>query len=198
VHPQLVSIAAEFRDAEERLSRLAESVAHELWTVRTDPGSWSVAECVDHLNRTSEAYLPQLRRVIREAGGARTLAALERRFRRDPVGWLLSVTMPPPVRFIRMKTAAPFVPSGHPPPPELVARFRELQEEQVGCLEEADGLPLHRLRIVSPFDPRVRYNLYSCFVILPRHQHRHLWQAERVAEELSGGHPPLPLDPHVA
>jgi hypothetical protein len=26
----------------------------------------------------------------------------------------------------------------------------------------------------------VRYNLYSCFTILPRHQHRHLWQAERV------------------
>jgi len=26
----------------------------------------------------------------------------------------------------------------------------------------------------------VRYNLYACFTILPRHQHRHLWQAERV------------------
>jgi hypothetical protein len=197
VHPQLVSIAAEFRDAEERLSRLAESLAHELWNVRTDPGRWSVAECVDHLNKTSEAYLPQLRMVIREGGGARTLAQRERRFRRDPVGWLLSVTMPPPVRYIRMKTARPFAPTGLIPPPELVARFRELQQEQVGLLEAADGLPLHRLRILSPFDARLRYNLYSCFVILPRHQHRHLWQAERVAEELSCARPPLPLDPHV-
>jgi len=26
----------------------------------------------------------------------------------------------------------------------------------------------------------VRYNLFACFTILPLHQHRHLWQAERV------------------
>ena len=38
--------------------------------------------------------------------------------------------------------------------------------------------------IVSPFDGRLRYNLYSCLTILPAHQHRHLWQAERVLEEL--------------
>jgi len=36
------------------------------------------------------------------------------------------------------------------------------------------------VRVTSPFNARVRYNLYACFTILPRHQHRHLWQAERV------------------
>jgi hypothetical protein len=33
---------------------------------------------------------------------------------------------------------------------------------------------------VSPFAPGVRYNLYSTLSILPRHQERHLWQAEQV------------------
>jgi hypothetical protein len=188
MHPQLEVIAAELRGAEERLQRLTESVAHDRWTLRPHRGRWSVAECVDHLNRTSEAYLPQLRRVIREAGGSQVDAGRDRRFRRDPMGWLLSVTMPPPVRLMRIKTVAPLEPSALLPPRELVARFRELQEEQIRCLEEADGLPLDQLQILSPFDARVRYNLYSCFVILPRHQHRHLWQAEQVAEDLSGAH----------
>ena len=39
---------------------------------------------------------------------------------------------------------------------------------------------LGRLWIISPFDARIRYNAYACLTILPRHQHRHLWQAEQV------------------
>jgi hypothetical protein len=48
---------------------------------------------------------------------------------------------------------------------------------------QADGLPLTAVRVTSPFNPRARHNLYACFTILPRHQHRHLWQAERVWPE---------------
>jgi len=49
---------------------------------------------------------------------------------------------------------------------------------------EADGLPVDRIRIASPFDARLKYSLYAALTILPRHQHRHLWQAERVLEGL--------------
>ena len=34
--------------------------------------------------------------------------------------------------------------------------------------------------MTSPFNARMRYNLYAGFSTLPRHQHRHLQQAERV------------------
>jgi len=51
------------------------------------------------------------------------------------------------------------------------------------CLVAADGLPLSHVRISSPFNPRLRYDLYACFTILPRHPHRHLWQAEPVWRE---------------
>ena len=44
----------------------------------------------------------------------------------------------------------------------------------------ADGLPLGKVKVPSPFAAGARYNLYSCFVILPRHQVRHLEQAEEV------------------
>jgi hypothetical protein len=54
----------------------------------------------------------------------------------------------------------------------------------VRSVEEADGLALGRIRITSPFDSRLRYNLFSCLTILPRHQQRHIWQAEQVLERL--------------
>jgi len=44
----------------------------------------------------------------------------------------------------------------------------------------AEGRPLEDMRMVSPFDAKVKYNAYSCLVLLPRHQRRHLWQAEQV------------------
>ena len=181
MHPQLQEIADDFGAAQARLHRLAETFPAELWAVRPEPGRWSVGDCVDHLNRTAEAFLPQIRAAI-ERGRALPGPA-PARYRRDPLGWLLWRIMPPPVR-LRVKTTPAFLPAGTAPAAELVARFDQLQREQLECLAASDGLPLQKLRVPSPFDARVTYNLFSCLGILPRHQHRHLWQAERVVDEL--------------
>ena len=179
MHVQLEAVAEAYRAAEARLVRLADTVPADRWPVRPAPGRWSVSECVDHLNRTSEAFVPAIRAVI--SGAASRRGEMPGRFRRDPVGWLLSVIMPPPVRIVRSRTTADFEPVSTAPPPELVRRFNELQRAQLECVARADGLPLDQLWVASPFNPRLRYNLYSCLVILPRHQHRHLWQAEQAA-----------------
>ncbi|HET9982152.1 MAG TPA: DinB family protein [Longimicrobiales bacterium] len=182
MNPQLQRIETEFRDARARLHRLREAVPRESWPVRPAPDRWSIADCVEHLNRTSEAFLPLLHSALSAASGAARQP--ERRYRRDPLGFMLSVIMPPPVRLVRTKTSRPFEPTAVAPAAELVERFDLLQEEQLRCLRDADGLPLNEISIRSPFDARARYNAYSCFVILPRHQHRHLWQAEQVARAL--------------
>jgi hypothetical protein len=85
-----------------------------------------------------------------------------------------------------VQTTARFIPQALESEAGLVEGFHRLQREQVEAVGQADGLPLGRVRVTSPFDPRIRYNLYSCLTILPPHQHRHLWQAERVLEQLRG------------
>lgn len=177
MHPQLERIADEYRSAERRLHDLVHTVPAERWSKRAHPDRWSVAECVAHLNLTSAEYLPLLRDAIARARAFG--AAAPARYRRDPIGWLLWRTMGPPVR-VRLKTIARFLPAGAVAPSLLVGEFDRLQRTQLDLLAQADGLPLERVRVTSPFNPRVRYNLYACFTILPRHQHRHLWQAEQV------------------
>jgi hypothetical protein len=88
---------------------------------------------------------------------------------------------------IRTRTTAPFVPAGSEPRPQLLATFDRLQAEQLECVALADGRPIDRVMVPSPFNPRLRYNLYACLTILPRHQERHIWQAERVLERLRDG-----------
>jgi len=178
LHPQLVPIAEEFLAALDRVHALQQAVPAELWARRRNPVRWSAAECVAHLNLTSAAYLPLLNRGVEEA---RALGVSETsRYRRDLAGWLLWLTMGPPVR-VRTRTPAAFVPEAVATPAELVAEFERWQDALMAALHGASGLPLGLVWVASPFSTRLRYNLYACFGILARHQHRHLWQAEREA-----------------
>lgn len=183
MHPQLAAIVADFEAAQQRLHRVAAATPDARWAARHDPDRWSVAECVAHLNLTGRAYVPLLRDGI---AAARTIGGgAPRRYRRDPIGWLIGVMSGPMLRIGgrkigRTRTAAAFVPGGELPRDTVLAAFASLQREQIALVAEADGLPIHRARVTSPFDARVRYNLYAALVLLPRHQHRHLEQAEEV------------------
>lgn len=178
MHPQLQVLADEFHFATARMHALARAVPAEKWPVRRDPERWSVAECVAHLNLSGEAYAALFPEAI-----ARALALGPAppgvRYRRDFWSWILGQTISPKVRF-RMKTPAKFVPRSVAPVETLVTEFLRWQEVQLGALTALDGLRLNEVRITSPFNAKVSYNIYGCFTFLPGHQHRHLWQAEQV------------------
>ena len=59
-----------------------------------------------------------------------------------------------------------------------------MQHRLIDLARAARGIDLGRLRIISPFDKRVRHNLYSAFRIVAAHQRRHLWQAEQAVAQL--------------
>ncbi len=63
----------------------------------------------------------------------------------------------------------------------VVAEFSQLQSEIIACVRAADGLPIDRVTVRSPFDGRVKCNLYAALTLIPRHQQRHALQAERAA-----------------
>jgi hypothetical protein len=175
---QLQAVVDEFKSAQTRLHSLARSVSEQAWARRPDPGRWSVGECVAHLNLTSAAYLPILDDALvraRQLSGARVVHG---GYRRDLAGWLLWKMSGPRVLF-RVKTAPAFVPVETVAPSRLVSEFDRLQMEQIDRVREARGLSIDQIKVTSPFNARIKYNLYACLTILPRHQHRHLWQAEQ-------------------
>jgi hypothetical protein len=181
--PQLERIDRELAEAARRAHEIAAPLTAELWSTRPAVDQWSVAECLIHLNLTSRAFL----RLIREAiGKARELKLHgSGPYRMDLVGWFVYWLTNPPVRF-RVRTTAPFVPSGVEPRDSVLDEFDLLQEQMAGCVREADGLDLGRVRIISPFDSRLKYNLYSCLRIIPAHQRQHLSQADAVIRALTG------------
>lgn len=178
MHPQLRTIESELQAAGERLHRLAARIPPERWGRRPAPERWSAAECVEHLNLTSRAMLPLLDDAL---GRARALGGgAPRRFRRGVWGWLIWRASQPAAR-MKSKTGAGFQPADAPPVAALLAEFDRLHAAQLATLRAADGLPLHRVAVASPFGP-VSYNTFAALAILAAHQLRHLRQAERAAE----------------
>lgn len=176
MHPALQTLVDQFDAAQRRLHQLRGDFADELWARRPPAGGWSAAECVAHLNLTAEAYLPLLDRALDEA---RSLGGgMPRRLRKDFFGWLIWKSSAP-TGGMKVSTTPSFVPAADLPIDELVADFDRLQREQVERTRAADGLPIHRVKITSVFNERVRYSTYSALSILAVHQHRHLAQAER-------------------
>jgi DinB superfamily len=177
----LTEVERELNEATARAWTLVRSTDPRLFTVRPHPHSWSAAECLSHLSISSEMFLPVLAEAL-ETAEKRGIVS-DKPPKMDLLGRVLRWFLEPPIRQ-RLKTAAPFVPKSVRAKNEAFGEFSSLQERLLQMLRDARGIDLGKVKVVSPFDKRVRYNVYSAFRIIAAHQRRHLWQAEQAVAAL--------------
>ena len=138
--------------------------------------SWSAAECIEHLNLTNRAYLPRIEEAFR------TLSEKNLRptgpFRLDFNARLLKFYLEPPSR-LRLPTGEPFKPVDAQNPVATIANFQSLNQQLEEKLAAARALALDAAKISSPFAEKMKYSVYSAFVLITAHNRRHLWQAQR-------------------
>jgi uncharacterized damage-inducible protein DinB len=141
------------------------------------PGSWSVAECLDHLNVSARLYLPMLDEGI--ANAIRRGLYAPGPYSYNWIGRFLVHIFGPRTR-ARVKTMAPFQPPPGRTRHEIMAAFRAYQVQYIDRLRQANGLDLARARVSSPLARWVRMPLGSAFALMVAHERRHLAQARRV------------------
>ena len=140
------------------------------------PGAWSAAECIQHLSLSADAYFPVWQQVIATAGPRRVETNAP--YRIDFWGRLLCWILEPPAR-VRSKTPAPFQPVECGRIDQVIDGFLDRQERIVAALRRCRGRAIDEVKMASPVDSRVRYSVWSSFVVNAAHQRRHLWQAEQ-------------------
>jgi hypothetical protein len=180
---QLAALIESLESAQSKLRSLSDRVTTEQWNRRPAPGAWCAADCVEHLNLTSRAYVPLLRTAVDEARLIRT--GHSRTYTMDIPGRLLAFMMRPmkhigKFKLGRVKTTGPFTPRGGQTREQLLSDFVRLQSDLIGIIRGADALPIDRVKIQSPFG-KMRYNAYSALEIIAQHEHRHIQQAEEAA-----------------
>ena len=141
---------------------------------RPAAGRWSAAECLDHLN-TLRKILPAIDRAITHAA-ARGLRS-EGPFHYGWFArWMIRSFEPPPQR--RFRNPRLLEPAHQPLAPDAVLReFLSLRDALTRRVQQADGLDLERVIVVSPVSRFFRMPLGGYFAFLLAHDRRHLRQA---------------------
>ena len=150
---------------------------------RREPGSWSIAECLDHLATANRVYL----RVMQPAADH---ARQRGRLRRSPalpgvLGRLFIRWMEPPVR-PRMRGKSPRLirPRDQPPLENAYADFLQQQDQVRAFIAAYADIDLAGVTFPNPFISGLRWSLATGLHVIPSHERRHLWQAWNVRRAL--------------
>lgn len=165
------------RDALAVVSGLTE--AQGAW--RAEPGSWSVAECLDHLGTANHIYLGAM---LAPAERARRAG----RPRRGPArpglvgSWFVKLLEPPVRARFKMKAPRKIRPRPSPSLDDAMAKFLLSQDEVRKFVRTYADLDLATVRFPNPFIRGIRFSLATGLHVITAHERRHLWQAWRVRE----------------
>lgn len=141
---------------------------------KPEPARWSAAQIFSHLSRFNRPYFVQIK--------AATDQARERGitgrgpFRHGHYARWLAGMMEPPGN-LRMKTPRVFTPASEQPAREQT--MESFTKDQIALrylIENADGLHLAKVKVISPVSRLIRFSLGQCFRALIGHEKRHLLQ----------------------
>ena len=182
---QLQAYADAHRQSQTRAHRLADSLAPDSFNWTPGPDSWSVAECLAHLNVVAKAYLPRLEAAVAD-GAPRAAGPFEYGFMARKMRGAVVPGGP------ALRTGAALDPSDGGARSELdkaetLAAFDDHVGRYVAVCEQAEGLDLVRIKVRYPFMRLLRLPLGAFLDITGLHALRHIGQAERVVD-----HPSFP------
>jgi hypothetical protein len=175
---QLGSLLEQFQSATREARKLVLGRSARELTRGLEPGSWSAAECLDHLARTTGSFLPAISRAISAAPKLTTNRAL----RTGTIVSLLIRNLEPPYRR-RYKV----IPQLAPQNTDFEAAWSAFEESQSRLSEtvcSATGLAIDKVKVPCPLCAHVTYNAYGAFRMLAAHQRRHLWQVQQILTAL--------------
>ncbi len=137
-------------------------------------GGWSAAECLEHLTITSNSFLPTFAQAREKA--VRESLHSPAPYSLDIIGRIFVKILEPPVRF-----GAPAPPQFLPATPTsaktTLEAFLDSQNRVMKELDQSEGISMVNVKVTSPANSLIKYNLYSAYRILTAHQRRHLAQA---------------------
>ena len=142
---------------------------------RTDAESWSVLECLEHLNSYGNFYLPEITQTIQNAK-----ATPDAEFRPGLLGDYFAKSMQPKAKLNKMKTFKKTNPLGRKLDRKVIDVFIEQQHKMLELLEASKNVNLNKSKTGISITKWIRIKLGDTFRFVIYHNQRHVVQAERV------------------
>ena len=182
---ELRRLGQELDAAQADAAALVQGLDTERGAWRVESGSWSIAECLDHLATANRVYLRVMQPAAdraRERGRVRRGSALP-----GVLGRLFIKWMEPPVR-PRMRGKSPRLirPREQPPLENAYADFLQQQEQVRAFIDANADIDLAGVTFPNPFIGGLRWSLATGLHVITSHERRHLWQAWNVRRAMEG------------
>ena len=142
-----------------------------------DSKSWSILECIAHLNLYSEFYLPELKRAINK-----NIKPSSYLFYPGYVGDYFVKTIQYKQKLNKMKTALPMDPIGSILSKEVLRHFIYEQEQVIDLLIDAKDVNLNKIKTSISISKWIKLKLGDTFRFVVYHNQRHIYQAIKTSE----------------
>lgn len=181
--PEIAALLGQAEAARAEARSLCQGLSEAQLQWRPAPGSWSIAECLDHLARAGAWFVKQAGHGLDDARARGLRAAGPYRLR--PFDRFAAGLLEPPVRRLRARAPRGSEPAALLDPRAALAAFEQLQDRLVARVRECDGWDLRGARARSPWHPALKLSLGGLLQVMLAHERRHLWQARRVRQAAS-------------
>lgn len=142
--------------------------------VRPREGSWNALECLEHLNRYGDFYLPKIAWSLEHKA-----FAADADFKSGWLGVYFS-KMILPGGSASMKTAPMMTPTEALVPGTVLKRFEDQHNTLQQLMDRSARVSLNRIRIQTSLSPLIRLKLGDVFHFLINHNLRHLHQIDSI------------------
>lgn len=139
---------------------------------------WSVGECINHLVVTNELYLKKMKEIVYRSTSDLNVSF---NYSQSITGKLITNTVDPK-NVKKFKTFKVFDPSKSSASNSAVQNYALIMKRFIEMVKDMSGINLKKIKFSSPVNKFIRINLGDPLIFIPRHDERHLIQAERIMD----------------
>lgn len=161
-----------------------QNLPSEILNFKEAPDKWSMLECLEHLNRYGEYYLPEIEKAIT---ARRSHVSSNLIYKSGLLGnYFADLMKVKNGKMVRMKTPGDKNPSGSELSPIVIDRFIKQQEMMRSLLEHARRVDLTKAKVPISIAKFIKLNLGDTFRFMINHIERHVIQAQNTLHRAEG------------
>jgi hypothetical protein len=175
---------AELDASDRHADQIARGLGPEQLNWRPAEDSWSVGQCLQHLQQANETYLPPIARALDDRSPSPVDVITPGWLGR----WFIRGYIDPSTQKKPHRAPGKIAPARHVDP-SVLDRFLQSNEYARDLVRRASAYDVNRIRFVNPFVPLIRFTVGTGLEIVWKHQRRHLLQAERIRQSMPASIP---------
>lgn len=152
-----------------------QQIGEEQLNWKPEASSWSILECIEHLNRYGDFYLPEIKERIQNSNTKPATA-----FKSGLLGNYFAKSMLPKEKLNKMKTFKSMNPVGSDLDVSLVDKFINQQRGLLDLLNKSRTVDLQKTKTSISISSWIKLRLGDTFRVVIYHNQRHMVQAGKL------------------